>query len=331
MNLDFIDQLELTELHAHGGSSVSPTMLWEMAHNQGIKLPTKDYWEFEKLVTIHETKPYEDYLKMHDLNELIQSSPEAMFSAIESAVSRAYRKNNITTLELRYNPILRNRQGERDLDHLIVYSLQGMERAILKYPVRAGLILMMDRRFTFKENAAVVTKAIKYKDRGVVGIDLAGPIERTKNSRKFTPKDIAPLVMEAKAAGLGITIHTGEATGLDEMWEVLEHLEPDRIGHGIASVKSKRMMKYLREKEIVLETCPTSNLNTGVVKDFNQLKRIYKTLKENEVKFTINTDGPEMQKVGLRQEYKKLMINKILNKEDLLKANQVAKESSFIK
>ena len=62
--LDFLDGVELTELHTHVGFSISPTMLWEIAHDQGLKLPTKDYWEFEKMVTIHEAKDYEEYLKI---------------------------------------------------------------------------------------------------------------------------------------------------------------------------------------------------------------------------------------------------------------------------
>ena len=122
--MDWLTKLELTELHTHVGASVSPTMLWEMAHNQGIKLPTKDYWQFEKLITLQHKENLNDYLKKFELTELIQSSPEAMFTAMETAVSGAFRKNNIITLELRYNPIYRNRRGERDLDHTIVFSLQ---------------------------------------------------------------------------------------------------------------------------------------------------------------------------------------------------------------
>ena len=76
-DLSFLNNVELTELHAHLGFSVSPTMLWELAHDQGLKLPTKDYWQFERLITIYETKEYEEYLKLYDLTEKIQSSPEA--------------------------------------------------------------------------------------------------------------------------------------------------------------------------------------------------------------------------------------------------------------
>lgn len=328
--LKFLDDVELAEIHTHLGFSISPTMLWEIAHEQGIKLPTKNYWDFEQMITIHETKGYEEYLKMFDWTEKIQSSPEALFTGLQTIVSGAYRKNNITTLEVRFNPILRNRGGEKDLDHLIVFALQGMERAMLKYPVRAGIILCLDRRFTEQENAGIVKKAIKYKDRGVVGIDLAGPIKRNENSQQFRPRDIAKMVAEAKSHGLGITIHTGEATGTDEMWEVLTELKPDRIGHGFACITDPKMMAHLVEHDIVLETCPTSNLNTKMVADLEGLRKIYQAYKDNQIKFTINTDGPEMQLISLRGEYEKLLVNNILTEGDLLQANQVAHAASFI-
>lgn len=331
VDFSFLDGIGLTELHTHLGFSVSPTMLWELAHEQGLKLPTKDYWEFERLVTIYDQKDYEEYLQLYDLTEKIQSSPEAMFTAVQTAISGAYRKNNITILELRFNPILRNRGGERDLDHIIVFTLQGMERAMLKYPVKAGIILMLDRRFSEEENAAIVKKAIKYKHRGIIGIDLAGPITRTETSRQFRPSQIAHLVAEARAVGLGITVHTGEATNVDEMWEVVETLMPQRIGHGIACVHDENLMKKLATEHIVLETCPTSNLHTKLVRDFDHMRQIYKTLKEFAVPFTINTDGPEMQRTSLKQEYAKLLDNDILSEEDILKCNEVATKASFIK
>jgi adenosine deaminase len=329
-SLSFLNNTELTELHTHLGFSVSPTMLWEMAHDQGLKLPTKNYWEFEKLVTMYETKPFAEYLMMYDLTEKIQSSPEALFTASETAVSGAYRKNNITTLELRFNPILRARGGERDLDHLIVYALQGAERAMLKYPVKVGIILMMDRRLSNHENEAIVKKAIKYKTRGVVGIDLAGPVDGNENSRNFKPAAIADIVELARREGLGITVHTGEATDVKEMWEVVKLLKPDRIGHGIAAVHDIKLMQYLVEHSIVLETCPTSNLNTRLVRDFTEMRHIYKTFMDHKILFTINTDGPEMQKISLRGEYEKLRLNDILTETELLKANSRAKAATFI-
>ena len=323
--MDWLAKLELTELHTHVGASVSPTMLWEMAHNQGIKLPTKDYWQFEKMITLQHKENLNDYLKKFELTELIQSSPEAMFTAMETAVSGAFRKNNITTLELRYNPIYRNRRGERDLDHTIVFSLQGMERAMLKYPVRAGVLLCMDRRLPVAANKIIVEKAIKYKSRGVIGIDLAGSYDGP-----IKAKMIKGLVKEAKAAGLGVTIHTGETPDVNEMWEVVRELKPDRIGHGIACVKDVKLMRYLAQTKTVLEICPTSNINTKVVKDYSEFKKIFTSLIDHGVKFTLNTDGPEMQQVNLREEFRRLLQNEVLTQVELIRANETARKASFI-
>ena len=95
---------------------------------------------------------------------------------MHAAIGGAYRSQGITTLELRFNPMKRNRGGERDLDHIILAAIRGLDRAAIEYPqVRCGLILMMDRTFDAEHNAIVVEKAISWAPRGVVGIDIAGP------------------------------------------------------------------------------------------------------------------------------------------------------------
>src|SRR3989338_857252 len=197
---------ELTELNVHIGSAVYPAIMWEIANDQGIKLPTRNYWDFEKLITVSGKTTYQKYLDLFAWTELIQSSPEAIDKSVYSIASGAYRKNNITTLEIRFNPMKRNRGGERDLDHIILAAIHGMERAMLAYPTRAGLIFCLDRSFTEKLNTILVKKAIKYCRRGVVGIDLAGRIDKS-----FDIASLVPMVEECRKFGLGITIHTGEA------------------------------------------------------------------------------------------------------------------------
>src|SRR5258708_13078248 len=102
-------------------------MLWEIAHDQGIRLPTKNYWEFERMITIHEAKEYEDYLAMYDWTEKIQSSPEALFTGMQTIISGAYRKNNITKLEIRFTPILRNPTANPHPNPLIALSLPDID------------------------------------------------------------------------------------------------------------------------------------------------------------------------------------------------------------
>src|ERR687885_1053954 len=256
----------LAELHTHLGGSVASDMLWSLAHEQGIALPVKDYWEFDRLVTVSDPRGVADLDALDQIyhwTELIQSSPLAVERSVHAAIGGAYRSQGITTLELRFNPMKRNRGGEQDLDHIILAAIRGLDRASLEYPqVRAGLILMMDRTFSYELNAIIVEKAIRYASRGIVGVDIAGPRPR---GERYRYADLRPLVDEARSAGLGVTIHVGEEggdAGVDEIAEVVETLRPDRIGHGILAARDPELMELLREREIVLETCPTSNLLT---------------------------------------------------------------------
>src|SRR6476619_5840199 len=266
----------LAELHTHLGGSVSSDILWTLAHEQGIALPVKDYWDFDRLVTVSDPRgvPDIDALdKIYDWTELIQSSPLAVEQSVHGAIGGAYRSQGITTRELRFNPMKRNRGGERDLDHIIMAASRGLDRAALEYPqVRAGLILMMDRTFTREQNEVIVEKALRYAPRGVVGVDIAGPRPR---GERYPYRNLAPLVEEARSAGLGVTIHVGEEggdQGVEEIAEVVETLQPDRIGHGILAVRSPELMRELASRGIVLEICPTSNLLTKALSGEDQLR-----------------------------------------------------------
>src|ERR671931_164680 len=241
----------LAELHTHLGGSVASDILWNLAHEQGIALPVKDFWEFDALVTVSDPRGVQglDELdRIYHWTELIQSSPIAVERSVHGAIGGAYRSQGITTLELRFNPMKRNRGGERDLDHIIMAAVRGLDRASLEYPrVRAGLILMMDRTFSPAQNEVIVEKAIRYRSRGVVGVDIAGP---RPNGGRYPYRELAPLVEEARAAGLGITIHVGEEGGdhgLEEIAEVVESLRPDRIGHGILAARDEALMARLQE------------------------------------------------------------------------------------
>lgn len=317
---------ELTELHAHVGSAVDPAIMWEIAHDQGIKLPTKNYWEFEDLITISDVITYEKYLALFHWTELIQSSPEAIEKSVYSIAAGAYRKNNITTLEIRFNPMKRNRGGERDLDHIILAAIRGMEKAMLAYPMKIGIIFCLDRTFSSTLNVIIAKKAVKYQKRGVVGIDIAGSIDK-----KFKLKDLQSTIQTCKETGLGITVHTGEVTGADEVKEVIQLFSPHRLGHGIRAIEDKKVLSELAEKRIVLEICPTSNIHTGVVKNLGRFQEIFSKLKNHNILFTINTDGPEMLRTNLVNEYQQLLDNNILSKEDLLGASEIARQASFIK
>jgi adenosine deaminase len=324
----------LAELHTHLGGSVASEILWSRAHEQGSALPVKDYWEFERLVTVSDPRGVPDLNALDAIyhwTELIQSSPLAVERSVHAAIGGAYRSQRITTFELRFNPMKRNRGGERDLDHIIMAAARGLDIASLEYPqVRAGLILMMDRTFDERQNAIIVEKAIRYASRGVVGIDIAGP---RPGGGRYPYRELAPLVEEGRAAGLGVTIHVGEEGeehGEAEIGEVVEYLRPDRIGHGILAARNPELMAALHEREIVLEICPTSNLLTRALPSEEAVRETFRAFVEHDVPFTIATDGPEMMRTHLRDEFELLQRIGALDVDELADANRRGHEASFI-
>src|SRR5437764_947336 len=266
----------LAELHTHLGGSVSSDILWSLAHEQGIALPVKDYWEFDRLVTIADPR------------------------------------------------------GVAALDALA--AIRGLDRASLEYPqVNAGLILMMDRTFTHEMNAVIVDKAIRWAPRGICGIDVAGP---RPHGARYQYRELQPLVEEAREAGLGVTIHVGEEggeAGIEEIGEVIETLRPDRIGHGILAACDPELMETLRATEIVLEICPTSNLLTKALESEEALRDTFRAFTDNGVPFTIATDGPEMMRTHLRDEFELRVRIGALEREQLPLANERGHAASFVR
>jgi adenosine deaminase len=324
----------LAELHTHLGGSVASDIMWSLAHEQGIALPVRDYWEFDRLVTVSDPRGVAnlDALdQIYHLTELIQSSPLAVERSVHAAIGGAYRSQRITTLELRFNPMKRNRGGERDLDHIILAAIRGLDLASLEYSqVRAGLILMMDRTFTADQNMVIVEKAIRYASRGIVGVDIAGP---RPGGTRYDYTQIREHVEIARGAGLGVTIHVGEeggGHGVEEIGEVVETLRPDRIGHGILAVHDAPLMAAIRSADMTLEICPTSNLLTKALPDETAVRDTFRTLVEHGVPFTIATDGPEMMRTHLLDEFELLLRIGALSQEELAAANERGHDSAFV-
>jgi adenosine deaminase len=330
-----LDSTELIDLHIHVGGAVAPHVLWEIAHDHGFKLPVKTFWEFRDLVYADPARvsSLDSYLEiMHRWTERIQSSPSAIERSVYAIIGKEYRSSRVSTIELRFNPMKRNVGGERDLDYIIAAALRGMERACLAYGVRAGLIFCLAREFDYELNDIIVRKAEKYRDRGVVGIDLAGPERHTLEFGDAVDR-YRELFARARAAGLGTTIHTGETshTGADGVLAVIEKLEPDRIGHGIAAAQSDELMAKLVERGIVLEICPSSNHRTRAVSDWAELREIFARFRAAGVRTTINTDGTYLLGTTLRKEFELLLAHDILTAADAQRCIETARQATFLR
>jgi adenosine deaminase len=143
-------------------------------------------------------------------------------------------------------------------------------------------------------------------------------------------RDSRGLLDDCRRHGLGITVHSGEAGPVEEIAEVIRHLEPSRIGHGVKAAYYPRTLAMIRERGIVLEVCPTSNIHNRVVSGWDEFRWIFDTLRRNEVRFTINTDGPEMLKTYIRDEMATLGRLGILTVEDQEVAAATSLAASFV-
>jgi len=327
---------DLIDLHIHVGGAVAPHILWAIAHQQGFKLPVKDYFEFVDLITSRPGKvgSLEDYLKiMHTWTEKIQSSPMAIERSVYEVIGKEYRGSRVTQIELRFNPMKRNLHSELDLDHIIHAAIRGMDRAVLEYGVKACLIFCLAREWDHHLNSIILEKAIKYRHRGVLGIDLAGT---EKDALELKPAVVAQyedLFERARKAGLRCTVHTGEThgTGAEGVIAVVERLKPNRIGHGIRAAYDEAAMKLLKERDVVLELCPTSNIHTRAVEGIKELEHIVRTFWDRGVKFTFNTDGPYLLETDMRREIELVENNRILTPEQVNQTLAWAREYSFIR
>jgi adenosine deaminase len=190
---------------------------------------------------------------------------------------------------------------------------------------------MMDRTFTAEQNAVIVEKAIGWAPRGIVGVDIAGP---RPDGARYDYRQVAPMVEEARGAGLGVTIHVGEEggeIGREEIGEVVQVLRPDRIGHGILAAGDDELMAALREAEIVLEICPTSNLLTKALPNDEAVRDTFRSFVSAGVHFTIATDGPEMMHTHLRDELDLLLRIGALDERELDEANRRGHDASFVR
>jgi adenosine deaminase len=176
----------------------------------------------------------------------------------------------------------------------------------------------------------IVEKALRYRARGIVGVDIAGP---RPGGGRYDYTQIREHVELARDGGLGVTIHVGEEGGdfgLEEIAEVVEALRPDRLGHGILASRDPSLMAAIRDAGITLEICPTSNLLTKALPDQQALADTLRTFVDHDVPFTIATDGPEMMRTHLRDELELLLRLGALTDDELAAANARGHEASFV-
>jgi adenosine deaminase len=275
-----------TELHRHLDVSVRLSTLLELAQERGL-VPTSTSLEgFREDFILRE--PMSDLgsvLARFTLYQQVLDRPDVIERASFEACEDAYREG-IRKIEFRFSPgFVTGLSKLAWLDALDGFE-GGLKHAMERYPdFRAGLICIGSRDFGIKSIEKTVEFFLKEQDR-FIGFDLAGDESEFPNDLY---RDVMKPVIRANAK---ITIHAGEASGADSIWAAIELLGAKRIGHGIRCVEDPLLMEFLREKEILLEMCPTSNRITSAWADLKT--HPFKTCFEAGVPACLNTDDPSI-------------------------------------
>lgn len=337
----------MIDLHTHLGGAVPASVLWEILCDSGLQTEFQTFDQLQEFLTVNpgDIATLDDFLNLYfHATELIQSSPHAATTAAYQAVAKAYRRAKITGMEVRYNPLKRLRKGLHSLDAIILATIQGLQRASMHYQVRTGILFSLGKELNHEENWKIIKAALRFRGHGVlhgaygiVGIDMAGPESLRRDLDKEWLHEIAKMIDEARKANFGITWHVGETdfSGPQGMENVLEIIQPDRIGHGIQIRKAQgkqreRICAILRERRICLELCPSVNIITHSLDNYGEMADIIRFLDKENIPFCVNTDNPYLIHTNLMREYE--LMDKELGKDFALieKSHKSFEEATFL-
>lgn len=228
--------------------------------------------------------------------------------------------DNVIYAEIRFAPLLHIAKGLTPTEVVRAVN-EAVAEGIQLTGVQAGIILCTLRHYYEEQSMETVELVKQFKGTHVVAFDIAGdeagfPIDSHVQAFQFAIENSIPC-----------TAHAGEAKGPESVWETLQHFHPSRIGHGVRSAEDEKLLDFLKNKNIHLEVCPTSNIQTNIYETIGQhaADKIYRY----GVSMSINTDARTVTPTTLSREYSILEEIFNWNKEHYLKCSMEAVTHCF--
>jgi len=318
----FLKEMPKIDLHRHLEGSLRLQTLAEIAIEHGIDLPAYSLEKLRPYVQVTDnSSDFHQFLAKFRLLRRLYRSREAVERIAYEAVADAA-ADNIRYLELRFNPVALARAQDFALSDVTDWVCKSIARAQKSHDIWVRLILQIGRDENIDTAREIIELAIAHQDKSVVGIDLAG------DEINYPPHRFAPLFRRAREEGLGITVHAGEAGSAENVHTAIELLHATRIGHGVRAVENSNVVRFVREHGVTFEVCPTSNLQTGVVRAMSQ--HPLPDLIALGLRVTINTDDPSISDTTLTDEYVVAMSAIGLNLNEIRQTVSTALEAAFL-
>jgi adenosine deaminase len=313
--------LPKVDLHRHLEGSLRLQTLTEIAQEYRIDLPSYDIEHLRSSVTVTDDEPdFHSFLEKFRLLRLFYPTQAAVERVAYEAVADAA-ADNVKYLELRFNPVALSREQGFSFDQVTTWVCGAVAKAERDCGVRVNLILQIGRDESLDIASQIADVALAHRNNGVVGLDLAG------DEARYPARYFAEIFQRARREGLHVTVHAGEVGGAENVREAIELLGAQRIGHGVRAIENSEVIQLIRERGVALEVCPTSNLQTAVVRRLEQ--HPLPDLLALNLRVTLNTDDPSISDTTLTDEYLVIMLAMGVTLEQIKRAIVTAAESSF--
>ncbi len=333
--VDQIKRVPKALLHDHLDGGLRPETIIELANKIGYKkLPTSDPkkladW-FEGSCNSHSLVRYLETFA-HTI-AVMQTADAIIQVARECAIDLA--RDGVVYAEVRGAPELFSEQG-LTLDQVIDATTEGYKQGVAEAAKEGNKIRVESLLCGMRQNnrsQEVAQAAVKYRNKGVVGFDIAGPEDG------YPPTNQLETFLYLRKENAHFTIHAGEAYGLPSIWEAIQICGAERLGHGVRIIddinfsgsqpKLGPLASYVRDRRIPLELCPTSNLQTGAAKTYSE--HPIGKLAKLRFRVTLNTDNRLMSNTTMTHEMSQCVKSFDWKFADLQRVTVNALKSSFI-
>jgi len=292
---DFYRSLPKVDLHRHLEGSLRFETIRELSRTQGLDLPPTA--ELRTMVQMEEGDSYtfDNFLSKFSTLRLFYRSPEVIGRITREAIADAA-ADNVRYLELRFTPVALSKVQKFSLTEVMDWVIQGAQSAQVEYGIKTRLIASVNRHEEPALAAQVATLALDRRAEGIVGLDLAG------DEVNYSAEPFADIFRHARERGLHTTVHAGEWGGPENVYQALEEMGAERIGHGVRVMESPQVQQAAIKKQAVFEVCVTSNHQSGVVGELkaHPLRDMF----SRGLKVTLNTDDPGISRIDLSHEYR---------------------------
>ena len=304
MTQEEMKNLKKIDLHCHLDGSLSEETIQKMAQNNGILLPEREEL-FQRLCAGDDCQDLKEYLDCFEIPLSLLQTEENLEEAVRSLLKDAAKENTLY-MEIRFAP-LSSVSGGLSCEQVIAAAVNGLKKGRKESGVEGNLILCAMRHTDPAENLEILKAGEKFLGEGVCGVDAAG------NEAAFPITGQKRFFEEAKYQGFPFTIHAGECGSAESIRDALA-LGASRIGHGIAARKDPELIKELRERQIPLEMCPISNLQTKAAKSAAEYP--FREFLGAGLCVTINTDNRMVSGTSMTRELSWLSKEFRLTKEE---------------